>query len=65
MKAKRPPSKQQTALRLQGLMLGLVLGCFTLYATAREPIELPEPSMLSLLGLGVIAGIVVWRLKDK
>lgn len=41
------------------------LGAFAAPAFARVPTELPEPSMLSLLGIAVVAGIVAYRIKNK
>lgn len=34
-------------------------------ALARQVPTIPEPSTLSVLGIGVVAGIVVWRINRR
>jgi len=34
-------------------------------AFARAPTEMPEPSLISLIGVGVVAGIVAYRINRK
>ena len=46
----------------------LLAGCLGAYATtssARVPTALPEPSVLSLLGVAVVAGIIAYRIRNK
>ena len=34
-------------------------------ASARQPNAVPEPTLLSLIGAGVVAGIIAYRIKKK
>ena len=46
----------------------LIAGWLVVAATevlARAPNAVPEPSLLSLLGAGVVAGIIAYRIKNK
>ena len=47
------------------LALAAWLGAFATPAFARVPTSVPEPSMLSLLGAGVVVGIIAYRIKKK
>lgn len=47
------------------LLLGTLLGGIATLSFARNVPSLPEPSILSILGIGAVAGIVVWRIRRK
>lgn len=46
-------------------LIASFLGTYAGTAAARNPSAVPEPSMLSLLGVGVVAGIIAYRIKNK
>ena len=50
--------------RPQFLLAGW-LGTYAASASARNVADLPEPSLLSLIGAGVVAGIIAYRIKSK
>jgi hypothetical protein len=44
----------------------LLLALFTLSGNAHALVpQIPEPSVLSLLGIGAVAGILAWRINRK
>ena len=50
--------------RRQYLLAGALAVCAG-EALARAPNAIPEPSLLSLVGAGVVAGIIAYRIKNK
>lgn len=46
-------------------LMGAILAVYATSAAARAPTALPEPSALSLLGIGVVAAIVAYRLNKR
>ena len=46
------------------LLLGL-LSMFSVPAFARQTPTLPEPSLLSLMGIGAVGAIIAYRIRNK
>jgi Asp/Glu/hydantoin racemase len=50
---------------LTRLLTAAVVACFSGPALARISPALPEPDILSLLGVGAVAGIIAWRIRRR
>lgn len=46
-------------------LLAVLVAATATEAFARQPNAVPEPSLLSLLGAGAVAGIIAYRIKNK
>ena len=55
----------QALVRPSRVLLAAWLGTYAAAAAARVVNPVPEPSMLSLLGVGIVAGIIAYRIKKK
>ena len=53
------------AARLPRYLLAGALAVCASEALARAPNAIPEPSLLSLIGAGAVAGIIAYRIKNK
>ena len=47
------------------LLIAPAVACLSSPALARVPLPVPEPDVLSLLGAGVVAGIIAWRIRRR
>ena len=56
----------ETAMSLfTRLLIASAVACLSSPALARVPLPVPEPDVLSLLGAGVVAGIIAWRIRRR
>jgi hypothetical protein len=60
MKRQDKASLGRAQLVVAGSLVALAADAF-----ARAPNAIPEPSLLSLVGAGVVAGIIAYRIKKK
>ena len=70
LRRRKPFQAQEIELKNKGTLLcklsfAVIGGTLASTATARVVQELPEPSVLSLIGVAVVGGIVVFRLTRK
>ena len=47
------------------LLTASVVACLSGSALARVPLQVPEPDILSLLGVGAVGGIIAWRIRRR
>jgi len=59
------PQELKAHTRSPQILLAVWLAASAGEVFARQPNNIPEPSLLSLLGAGAVAGIIAYRIKKK